>query len=116
MMIEKVQDSSIEPALRCALVGILTYLVRSEDLIPDDSPGGYGYIDACLLLRTALVEYINVVSLPSSKSVRINIIQEEAFNPDLAFEIYYDLKSAPNAAVLKRIMASGYYNIPLKAI
>lgn len=45
-------DSANEPmALRCALSGVLSYFVRRQDIVPDDSPGGYGYIDDSVLIR-----------------------------------------------------------------
>jgi uncharacterized membrane protein YkvA (DUF1232 family) len=50
-----------DPRVRCALAGALAYLVQPHDLIPDNAPGGYGYIDDCLLLRVAVREYLNMI-------------------------------------------------------
>jgi len=64
-MVSAVNDSRTSPAVRCATVGMLAYLVHPKDLIPDDAPGGYGFLDDAILLRAALAEYLNVV-LPVS--------------------------------------------------
>ncbi len=61
MMIDKVRKRSTDPALRCALVGVLAYLVQPRDLIPDDTPGWYGYVDDSAILRAGLIEYLNVL-------------------------------------------------------
>ncbi len=58
-----VEARSVHPAVRCAMVGALAYLVQPRDLIPDDAPGGYGYVDDCLILRATLGEYFD--ALPS---------------------------------------------------
>ena len=60
-MVSAISDNRISPAVRCATVGMLAYLVHPRDLIPDDAPGGYGFLDDAILLRAALVEYLNVV-------------------------------------------------------
>jgi uncharacterized membrane protein YkvA (DUF1232 family) len=60
-MASAVTDSRTNPAVRCATTGMLAYLVHPRDLIPDDAPGGYGFLDDAILLRAALVEYLNVV-------------------------------------------------------
>ena len=39
-----------EPAFRCVLATGLAYLVQPRDLLPDDLPGGYGFIDDGLFL------------------------------------------------------------------
>lgn len=61
MMVDKVNDRSTDPAVRCALVGVLAYLVQPRDLIPDDTPGGYGFVDDAALLRAGLIEYLNLL-------------------------------------------------------
>jgi uncharacterized membrane protein YkvA (DUF1232 family) len=49
---DAIYDRSTFPAARCALVGALAYLVRPRDLLPDDLPGGLGFLDDSLVLRT----------------------------------------------------------------
>ena len=61
MMVSKINDKRTSPALCCALVGGLALLVKPRDLIPDDAPGGYGFLDDAILLRAALIEYMNVL-------------------------------------------------------
>lgn len=51
------------PALRHAIVIALVYLVRRDDLVPDDTPGGYGLVDDWMILSLALVAITNHPSL-----------------------------------------------------
>jgi uncharacterized membrane protein YkvA (DUF1232 family) len=58
---EAVDKRSTHPAVRCAMVGALTYLVQPRDLIPDDLPGGFGFIDDSLILRATVCEYFDAL-------------------------------------------------------
>jgi uncharacterized membrane protein YkvA (DUF1232 family) len=58
-MMGAVDRRTTEPAVRCALIGALAYLVRPRDLLPDGLPGGYGYIDDCMILRATLTEFLD---------------------------------------------------------
>lgn len=60
-MRQAVEARTVHPAVRCAMVGALAYLVQPRDLIPDDAPGGYGYVDDCLILRATLGEYFDAL-------------------------------------------------------
>jgi len=60
-MMSAVDRRTTEPAVRCALIGSLAYLVRPRDLLQDDLPGGFGYIDDCIILRAALTEFIDTL-------------------------------------------------------
>ncbi|MBW2278988.1 MAG: DUF1232 domain-containing protein [Deltaproteobacteria bacterium] len=62
-MLHAIDRRSAEPAVRCALAGALAYLVRLKDLLPDDLPGGFGYIDDCVILRATATEFLDF--LPS---------------------------------------------------
>jgi hypothetical protein len=50
-MRKMLQEGTGEPAFRCVLAASLAYLVQPQDLLPDDLPGGYGFIDDALLLH-----------------------------------------------------------------
>jgi len=52
-MSKMLQAGSGEPAFRCVLAASLAYLVQPRDLLPDDLPGGYGFVDDALLLHEA---------------------------------------------------------------
>ncbi|MCP4602323.1 MAG: DUF1232 domain-containing protein [Proteobacteria bacterium] len=54
--------------MRCALIGALGYLVQPHDLLPDKMPGGFGFVDDCMMLRAATSEFLNV--LPSNFTTR----------------------------------------------
>lgn len=52
-MSKMLRAGSGEPAFRCVLAASLAYLVQPRDLLPDDLPGGYGFVDDGLLLHEA---------------------------------------------------------------
>ena len=55
------KNQELAASVRCAIVGVLAYLVQPHDLIADDLPGGYGFIDDDMLLRASLVEFLDVL-------------------------------------------------------
>ena len=59
-----VHNQDLAASVRCAIVGVLAYVVQPHDLIPDEAPGGYGFIDDDMLLRASLVEFLD--ELPPS--------------------------------------------------
>ena len=73
-LVEAVRAASARPAthpaVRCALVGALAYLVQPRDLIPDDAPAGYGFVDDCLLLRGAVADYFDLLPAPPASVER----------------------------------------------
>jgi uncharacterized membrane protein YkvA (DUF1232 family) len=55
MLVDQINAPSSTPALRCALVAVLAYVVQPHDVVPDDAPGGYGFVDdRAMLLAIAL--------------------------------------------------------------
>ena len=52
-MSKRLQAGSGNPAFDCVLAASLAYLVQPHDLLPDDLPGGYGFVDDALLLHEA---------------------------------------------------------------
>jgi len=58
---EAIRDRQTAPPVRCALLQDLVYLVRANDLLPDHLPGGYGLVDDCILLRTTVPEFLEVL-------------------------------------------------------
>lgn len=53
-------------AQRCALAGILAYLVQPHDLVPDDQPGGYGFVDDAVLLRAGHIAWLDALPDPAT--------------------------------------------------
>ncbi|MCA9652852.1 MAG: DUF1232 domain-containing protein [Myxococcales bacterium] len=49
------EDATHPPALRLMQAGALAYLVDPRDLLPDDLPGGYGFVDDAIVLRAMVV-------------------------------------------------------------
>jgi uncharacterized membrane protein YkvA (DUF1232 family) len=60
-MAEKVKDRRVPVAQRCAIACILAYFVQPHDLIPDNAPGQYGYMDDAILLQAGMVEYLDTL-------------------------------------------------------
>ena len=59
-MVGRINDEHVDAGERCAMASILGYLVQPHDLIPDDAPGHYGYLDDATLLQAGLVEYADM--------------------------------------------------------
>ena len=57
-IVSRINAPSTPPALQCALVGVLAYVVQPRDIVPDDAPGGFGFIDDCALLVAAMLQMI----------------------------------------------------------
>jgi len=60
VMVGRINDERVDVGERCAMASILGYLVQPHDLIPDDAPGYYGYLDDATLLQAGLVEYADM--------------------------------------------------------
>jgi uncharacterized membrane protein YkvA (DUF1232 family) len=58
-MMSAIDRRTTDPAVRCALIGALAYLVQPRDLLPDGLPGGFGFIDDCVILRATVTEFID---------------------------------------------------------
>jgi uncharacterized membrane protein YkvA (DUF1232 family) len=56
----KLNDGRVPPQIKCALGAVLAYLVQPHDLVPDDAPGGYGFLDDSAILRVGLIEYLKL--------------------------------------------------------
>jgi uncharacterized membrane protein YkvA (DUF1232 family) len=51
-MLALVHDGHTSPHVSVALLGALAYLVQPAELVADDAPGGYGYVDDCIVIKT----------------------------------------------------------------
>ena len=58
---QRLEDKRLPAHRRAAIASILEYLVQPHDFIPDDAPGGYGYLDDAILLRAGVVEYLDTL-------------------------------------------------------
>ncbi|HRH81566.1 MAG TPA: hypothetical protein PLW81_11025 [Thiobacillaceae bacterium] len=57
-LVARINAPSVAPALRCALASVLAYIAQRRDLIPDDAPGGYGYVDDSVLLTATMLQLL----------------------------------------------------------
>jgi uncharacterized membrane protein YkvA (DUF1232 family) len=62
------QNPTTTLAYRASIACSLAYLVQPNDVLPDDSPGGFGFLDDAILLRYTLPHNCNVLP-PGVKSV-----------------------------------------------
>jgi len=60
----RTKSGRVPPQIKCALAGVLAYLVQPSDLVPDDAPGGYGFLDDSAILRAGLIEYLKLERVP----------------------------------------------------
>jgi uncharacterized membrane protein YkvA (DUF1232 family) len=60
-MISGLKNRSLDPSIRCVMAASLVYLVQPHDFIPDDAPGGYGFIDDNAIIRAGMIEYLKLV-------------------------------------------------------
>lgn len=60
VMTQRMYSRDVDPVVQCALATVLAYVVQPRDLIPDDAPGGYGFIDDAILLHAG---YLDILSM-----------------------------------------------------
>ena len=72
---DAVEQQTTHPAVRCAMVGALAYLVNPLDLLPDNLPAGFGYVDDCMILRSTVSEYFDILppGFTSAERERMNL-------------------------------------------
>jgi len=49
------------PAVRVALLGTLIYFVKPRDVMPDDMPGGVGFLDDGLIIYSIAEEFLSIL-------------------------------------------------------
>lgn len=54
-LVETINQSDASPAMRCAVVSSLAYAAQPRDILPDDTPGGYGFLDDAIMLLATLM-------------------------------------------------------------
>lgn len=72
-MLARADDGHTPPHVRVALLRPLAYLVQPAELVQDDAPGGYGYVDDCIVLKTmrlALVRMGVPLALDEGREIR----------------------------------------------
>jgi uncharacterized membrane protein YkvA (DUF1232 family) len=60
VMVERLHSDEVDPAVQCAAATVLAYVVQPRDLIPDDAPGGYGFIDDTILLHAGFLDILSM--------------------------------------------------------
>ncbi len=73
VMVERLHSDDVDPAVQCAVATVLAYVVQPRDLIPDDAPGGYGFIDDTILLHAG---FLDILSMEPPHAERFNTQRE----------------------------------------
>ena len=73
VMVERLESDDVDPAVQCAVATVLAYVVQPRDLIPDDAPGGYGFIDDTILLHAG---FLDILSMEPPHAGRFKTQQE----------------------------------------
>lgn len=84
-MLALVLDSHTSPHVRVALLGALAYLVQPDELVNDEAPGGYGYVDDCIVIKTARLAMARMgvpLELDEARELRALSLLALALAPD----------------------------------
>jgi uncharacterized membrane protein YkvA (DUF1232 family) len=73
VMVGRLESDDVDPAVQCAVATVLAYVVQPRDLIPDDAPGGYGFIDDTILLHAG---FLDILSMEPPHAERFKTQQE----------------------------------------
>jgi len=73
VMVDRLHSSDVDPAVQCAAATVLAYVVQPRDLIADDAPGGYGFIDDAILLHAG---FLDILSMEPPHAERFRTQQE----------------------------------------
>lgn len=73
VMAARLSSSDEDPAVQCALATVLAYVAQPRDLIPDDAPGGYGFVDDAILLHAG---FLDILSLEPPHAERFKTQEE----------------------------------------
>ncbi len=60
VMVERLHSDKVDPAVQCAVATVLAYVVQPRDLIPDNAPGGYGFVDDTILLHAGFLDILSM--------------------------------------------------------
>jgi uncharacterized membrane protein YkvA (DUF1232 family) len=75
VMLDHLQNPKTEPAVRCALACILAYVVQPRDLIPDNSPGGYGLLDDAVMVHAGSLNVLELHAEPAKLKPEENYLR-----------------------------------------
>jgi uncharacterized membrane protein YkvA (DUF1232 family) len=83
-MLALADDGRTAPHVRVALLRALAYLVQPAELVHDDAPGGYGYVDDCIVVKTMRLAMARMgvpLALDEGREVRALSLLALAFAP-----------------------------------
>jgi uncharacterized membrane protein YkvA (DUF1232 family) len=72
-MLALADDGRTPPHVRLVLLRALAYLVQPAELVHDDAPGGYGYVDDCIVVKTMRLAMVRMgvpLALDEGREIR----------------------------------------------
>lgn len=119
VMIERLHSIDEDPAVQCAVATVLAYVVQPRDLIPDDSPGGYGFIDDAILLHAG---FLDILSMEPPHAERFRT-QEEYLSfvssfapPDVMIELQQTVESLESTMSVFRMLPAEALEVTTRII
>lgn len=107
VMLERLHSPDVDPAVQCAAATVLAYVVQPRDLIPDDAPGGYGFIDDAILLHAG---FLDILSMEPPHAERFRSHQEylsfiSSFAPrEVMVELYETVNNMESMMAVFRML------------
>jgi uncharacterized membrane protein YkvA (DUF1232 family) len=89
-----IDQRSADPATRVALLGALIYFVKPKDVMPDNMPGGVGFLDDGVVIYSMADEFFSIL-----KPKKITAGDINAARYAFSFGIAPDLKSAVESQI-----------------
>lgn len=99
VLIARIDDPATDPAVRCALASVLAYVSQGRDLVPDDAPGGYGFVDDCAMLTAA---HLHMLEPTTANAARIEVLQQtlDGLQSMLPVQVNADMQQAIEGLIL----------------
>ena len=70
-IMDVIEKRQAEPAVRAAFLGTLIYFVKPKDVMPDNMPGGVGFLDDGLIIYSIAEEFLSVLKPKNMNSQNI---------------------------------------------
>lgn len=131
-LIEKMKTAIIDLntplAAKCSLAVALAYLIKADDMIPDASGGGYGFVDDSVYLHAAWAEYLKAENGDITELNRCTDIAKVAagicpekvadslesvvYGIGLAFKVYSNMQAHNLLKILNKLKTDPHGALP----
>ncbi len=119
VMLERLHSTDEDPAVQCAVATVLAYIVQPRDLIPDDAPGGYGFVDDAILLHAG---FLDILSMEPPHAERFRTQEEylsfvSSFAPkDVMAELQHTVESLEATMAVFRMLPAEALEVTTRII